>query len=420
MIKSIKRLIESDKQIIFIGSGSYFTDSMMFFKRHGFKLICIKLKEKTSWFDNYELFKSMGFDIIDDDKENSFLNKIKLTKHTLIFRGSYSGDAVQLQDSLKHICKRELEIFYALTKKNFDEKTGAKSVLSFCGDNIYQTQEYINWFAEKTQYVDLCTFDNDFIQNYVLTNIPSLASKRHVIAYFETPLSCFVNHNKSYKIEKNKFIALGRTLCSFDLDKYISIQKFPLHKGLANSVIKDIFCKIRYRTFAKFLNKRRFQMAGVAVLNRLKRERALFFKVYQKHAFGLSHFYNLFDVNPTDIVKDKDIFVYDKQIYSHIKESNLPDYDFVFPQIYALDNNASKDVTYLMHGIIPVIPHIEHSFYKELYNKKMAVLVRNVDDLQKLSLMSDEEIQKYRDNIYANKEMFVFEPVGKLLLDILK
>jgi hypothetical protein len=406
---------KTSKQVIFIGAGSYFTDSMMFFKKHGFKLICIELQEKAEWFDNYKLFESMGFEFIKDNKKNSFLNKIKLTKNTLIFRGSYSGDAPQFPEMLKRICKREMEIMYALTKKNFDEKTGAKAVLSFCGDNLYKTKKYIKWFSEKAKYVDLCTFDNDIIEKYVLKNIPSLSSKKHVVAYFETPLSEFVHHNQSNKFERNKFVALGRTICSFDVSKYVSIQKF---RKLAKTPIGNLFCKIKYKTSENFLNKSRLQMAGVSVLNELRSNRLLFFLVYSKNAFGLSHFYNLFDVEPSEIIKDKNIFDYDKQTYLTIEEKDNS--NFVLPQIYTLDNNASKDATYLMHGIIPVVPHIEHSFYKSLYDKKMAVLVRSTEDLKKLSSMSKKEIKDYRDNIYANKDLFTFETVGNIILNLLK
>ena len=128
----------------------------------------------------------------------------------------------------------------------------------------------------------------------------------------------------------------------------------------------------------------------------------------------MSHIYNLFDVNVTEVVEQKNLFDYKTANYIE-----CPNFDKPFPQVYALDNNASKDVSYLMMGIIPVIPHINHSFYKDLYEKKMAIWVRSIDDLKKLWSISQQEIQHYRDNIYANRQLFAFETIANKLLDSL-
>ena len=141
----------------------------------------------------------------------------------------------------------------------------------------------------------------------------------------------------------------------------------------------------------------------------------MFFKIYKEYAFGLSHIYNLFDVNVPEIIGQKNLFDYRTEHY--IKCRGFENY---FPQVYALDNNASKDVSYLMMGMIPVIPHISHSFYRELYEKKMAILVRSIEDLKKLSSISQKEIQYYRDNIYANRQLFAFETIANKLLDDLR
>ena len=106
----------TDKQVILIGGGSYFTDSFLFFKEQGFQLICIELEQTVSWFNNYKLLRSIGFEIIRDTPSSHYLDKIKLTPHTLIFRGSYSGDGPQFPDELKAMCKREMEIFYELSR----------------------------------------------------------------------------------------------------------------------------------------------------------------------------------------------------------------------------------------------------------------------------------------------------------------
>lgn len=179
----------SDKKVILIGFGSYFTDSLQFFKDKGFELICIQLTQKVDWFNNYELLKTIGFKFIRDEPTMSYIKDIELTPNTIILRGTYSGDGDQFPQEIKNICKREMEIFYEFSKINKLNKNGAKAILCFCGDNIYKTSEYINWFSEKSKYSNLLLFDNDLIKKYVTKNIPNLASKKSIIAYFETPLN---------------------------------------------------------------------------------------------------------------------------------------------------------------------------------------------------------------------------------------
>lgn len=86
---------------------------------------------------------------------------------------------------------------------------------------------------------------------------------------------------------------------------------------------------------------------------------------------------------------------------------------------YAFSNNPSKDVTYMMFGIIPLISHAEHSWYRTLLDKKMAILIKKKEDLRNVLTLSDKEIQEYRDNIYANRDLFTFDHVGDMLMKIL-
>ena len=71
-----------------------------------------------------------------------------------------------------------------------------------------------------------------------------------------------------------------------------------------------------------------------------------------------------------------------------------------------------------MNGIIPLISHTEHNLYKELINKKMAILIKDKDDLLKIKKMSKEEIQNYRNNIFNNRHLFTFDHVGQILIDL--
>jgi|GEM_PF-2659407 len=403
----------TDKQVILIGGGSYFTDSFLFFKEQGFQLICIELEQTVSWFNNYKLLRSIGFEIIRDTPSSHYLDKIKLTPHTLIFRGSYSGDGPQFPDELKSMCKREMEIFYELSRRNTLQHCGAKAILCFCGDNIYETAPYIDWFSEKSQYADLLLFDNDLIKKYVLTNIPMLHSKPNWVEYFETPLLRWVQHNTGTPIEKKRLMSLGRCICTFDVSKEVEVFALPSKTPIVTGIFQNLAYQWKYKTLHNFQGRTTFKLASVATYKHMQRDRKMFFMLYGNYAFGLSHIYNLFEVNPGELVDLNGAFDYKNATYIKSTVKKI----FV-PQTYALANNASKDVTYLMLGIIPIIPHIEHSFYKMLYEKKMAILVRNVQDLKHLSAYSDKEIQEYRNNIYANRHLFTFEKVGNRLIDL--
>ena len=88
-------------------------------------------------------------------------------------------------------------------------------------------------------------------------------------------------------------------------------------------------------------------------------------------------------------------------------------------QYYAFSNTPSKDVTYMMFGIIPLISHTEHSYYKTLVDKKMAILIKKKEDLKNVLSLSDKEIQEYRDNIYTNRDLFTFDHVGTVLMNLI-
>ena len=69
-----------------------------------------------------------------------------------------------------------------------------------------------------------------------------------------------------------------------------------------------------------------------------------------------------------------------------------------------------------MNGIIPLISHTEHNVYKEMVNKKMAILIKKTEDILNVLNMSNEEIQEYRDNIYKNRDLFTFDHVGEMII----
>ena len=86
---------------------------------------------------------------------------------------------------------------------------------------------------------------------------------------------------------------------------------------------------------------------------------------------------------------------------------------------YSFSNVPSKDITYLMYGIIPIISHNLHNVYMELINKKIAIQISNIKDIDKYLNMKEDDILEYRKNIYNNRDVFTFEKSGELLINLL-
>lgn len=52
--------------------------------------------------------------------------------------------------------------------------------------------------------------------------------------------------------------------------------------------------------------------------------------------------------------------------------------------------------------------------------RKMAILIKTPADIWAALNIPDTEIQEYRDNIYKYRELFTFDHVGKVLIDLVK
>jgi hypothetical protein len=244
----------------------------------------------------------------------------------------------------------------------------------------------------------------------------------------ETPLERFVHENKSKKTKK-VFLSLGRTLCSTAIDfpaKVVSyVNKHP---------------NFIFRVKEKLgIEQRQYSLAcgGLDVTeNTCKityRDRNLFFNRHKSIAFGLSHFYDAFKGSVEDFAKNKDIiFSLNGQHleYSDLNKFRNEGVDKYYPPkgwqpyevrqhwhaFFPFVTNPSKDVSYLMNGIIPLISHTENNLYKEFVDRKMAILIKNVSDFKGVLNMSKEDISKYRKNIYANRELFTFDHVANALI----
>ena len=244
----------------------------------------------------------------------------------------------------------------------------------------------------------------------------------------ETPLERFVNNNINDKIDKS-FISLGRILCSTKIDykdkaifygyyednsidrKYIDNIILGYQENLDYLIIKLFGIRLSIKKKRKVfpLNL----AGGTNDINKIYNDRKYFFTNYSHIAFGLSHSYDIFNNSIENFLRNKDFyFSLDGQnICSNILSPK--------EMYYAFINNPSKDVTYLMNGIIPLISHNLHNVYKEFIDKKMAILIKTEDDIENTLNISDYEILEYRENIYKNRHLFTFEKTADLLINLL-
>ena len=406
---------KTGKKLIFIGPGCWFIDSFRWFTQRGWKLIVLQTRCNTPWFfPNYLTFREIGAEIRTYNTQqelNELFVQLDLNASTLILGGgNYAGDAKALQE-LCQTSSEELEIFYQITAYNKQHKKGAVSVRYFNGDTAFASQQAAETFARKTRYADYLFFDNDLLREFVFSSVPALAKKPSFIYWLETPLKRFAGKPNLKKVDR-RFVQMGRNIASLFVDLPAPLLYFPLPR--LHSLKKRIH---------KFHNWRHglqdsYMLAGGVPLEKLDADRLSFQRGRSSLAFGLSHMYDTFSGGTEDFKKYKDFFFsLDGQRFA--LRPSFPGLD-TRHAAYQFVNNASKDASYLMSAIIPIISHTEHSLYKELVKRKMAVCVHTPKDLHKVMSMPDEEIFAYRRNIYENRELFTFDHTAERLVALLQ
>jgi GT2 family glycosyltransferase len=421
------------RKLVILGSMAWFADSFVYFREQGFLvyvLLPIEVYKPSIFSKNFDVFKELGFNIINYthvDSDTAF-KRLKLDKNTLIISGGNFGGSLDSLDGFRYLSLYELDMLHKISKYNHDNSLGAKVIRFFNGDIGWGSRLMADVFNEKIKYVDILLFDNDLLKEYVCANISSAKEKKHILGWLETPLERFVRENKSVKVKK-VFLALGRTLCSTVVNYPAKIVSY------VNKHPNFIF-----RVREKFgLEQRQYSLAcgGLDVAdNACKityRDRELFFDRHKSITFGLSHFFDTFKGSVENFGKYRNImFSLNGQ---HLEYSDLDKFanagvdKYCFPngwQPYGIHQhwhaffpfitNPSKDVSYLMNGIIPLISHTEHNLYKEFVNRKMAILIKDVTDFKRVLKMTKEDIFEYRKNIYKNRELFTFDHVADALM----
>lgn len=405
------------KKVILIGDTGYFPDSLIWFKEQGFEVTHVVLHNRLPWLKKTsDIFHDFGYNSISID-EIEHLYPL-LDKDTLVLSGNtFCGDVYSfVHDGAQPSTIERFEAIYNLSKYNSENSKGAKIVCYFCGDAGFGTQRMVDFFNEKIQYVDYLLFDNELLREFFLTNSEVARTKQILIGWLETPLKRFVLHNQG-KIQK-QIISLGRCISAFNdvlenNKNLFPIKFFPLKKPKKQ---KGFLSKIKtqiYLFYKKRVHQKAYSIAMEAGMKNLSKHRKRFLKHESMNAFGASHMYDTFYNANADFRKNKDFyFSLEGQMYAHnagaIKEVYYP---FI--------NNPNKEACYMMYGIIPLISNTENPYYKELLGKKMAILIEKPEDFKKVLEMSDEEIQQYRDNIYANQDVFTFDHVGEMLVKLL-
>lgn len=412
------------KKIILIGNQCWFADSFIYFIEKRFKGIVIKI-DGSGFHRNYYIFEKIGFQVI--DLQDFEIDKLGLDENTLVISDyNFGGDIKSIID--KPYSEKVLDIAYKISKYNKKNNCGAIVVRCINGDTGFGSIEKVNLFNEKIKYLDALIFDNSLLEEFVLKNIPNANNIKRYLGWMETPLERFVNNNINDKIDKS-FISLGRILCSTKIDYkdkaifYGYYEDNPIDRKYIDNIILGYQENLDYLIIKLFgirlsIKKKRkvFPLnlaGGTNDINKIYNDRKYFFTNYSHIAFGLSHQYDIFNNSIENFLRNKDFyFSLDGQnICSNILSPK--------EMYYAFINNPSKDVTYLMNGIIPLISHNLHNVYKEFIDKKMAILIKTEDDIENTLNISDYEILEYRENIYKNRHLFTFEKTADLLINLL-
>lgn len=399
-------------KIVLIGAGNYFADSLLFFHENGYEVVSISLPGTPGHLTrNCNLYSNLGFVVLEWQDSDEFIESLQLNEDSLILRGNFFGNTDALKFIHEH-AKQQLEVFHRITKFVEDNGTRAKSALYFCGDNAFIDESDREFFSKMTRYTSACLFDNDLIRDFVWQNVPALTAKTHFVTQFETPLKRFVQYNSHKPDPASAVLSVGRHISTSDLDEFFEIKRFPRKT--------NFFIKVAQEVLKRFFSRRpksRYNLAIADSIQELSEDRKRFHSDFAGHSFGLSYFYDLLEGN-YDFKKNKQLYFspdHQQQTFNVFNKTNGSKESH--PVYYQFINTPSKDITYLMLGLIPIISHTEHSFYKSLVDKKMAILVQSKEDFKKVCRMSADEITAYRKNIFDNSDMFTFEPTGELLLN---
>lgn len=394
----------------------WFADSFKYFIKKGFQLIVIKPELSVAHYEkNYKIFKALGGKIILCNSSNidNLIPQLNLNSNTLIFRSSYYGKSENLKKPIYKHSILELEIFYKLTKYNYENNCGSVSVTYFTGDVTFLDQDDISFYKEKTQYNDILIFPNKELKDYIFSNIPSLENQKLIYGHIVAPLKEYIRRREIKPADEKDYILLGRFLGNIENTEFIPVlqnTKYKIKYKFFKHIWNFIFGKIKY-----FQTSKKIVLSGGARYRRINKSRKEFF-ILNKKVFGLSHFYNRFNETQTfaDLISSKE------NCNEQIPIKCIPPgQNMLLPKYYQFVNVAAKDFSYLMFGIIPLIPLPANTFYKELVDKKMAIAIETLDDFKRLKTISDKEINCYYQNIYENRDLFCFETTANKILDYL-
>lgn len=399
-----------DRKLIWIGAGCWFPDSLLFFKEHGVDVVIVKTDRNVPHFSaNYGIYSQFGFKILPNEPDiiRNLCNC--MNERTLVVGGGYFGGDIPTLGITRGASLEELEILYQFARFNHQHDCGAKCLRYFNGDTGFGSEAMINMFERKIKWVDVLMFDNDLLRDFVLHNSGESRKKKCLLGYMESPLERFVIHNRS-KIER-RIISIGRCFSQFDFIRTNSLNLpitfYPLEKS--KNRIKNI---LNILLMKKIGRPNSYQLAGRQEnIKDILSDRSLFRKWEGNCAFGISHMHDIFHNSIQRFLSKRDYYWSLHGQYA----ANGP----MSPkeQYYAFVNNPSKDVAYMMFGIIPLIAHTENSYYKALVENRMALLIKEKEDLKKVCSLPNEKIQEYRDNIYENRHLFTFDHTARLLLE---
>lgn len=395
------------KKIVIVGSGEWLVDSFLYFKELGYEIIVLKKEALVAFRPNYKILKNIGCKIINIKKYNfsKLIKIINMDHETIFIRMSLLYYNTNFYDSCSFISE-ELNLYTKLAQYNREKNYNAKFVHYFTGDSCLSHKVVHELFCKVAPFIDITVFNNEEIRNYILNRVPVLKNTQQIIGHIVAPLQRYVKRRIiSENNATHKFLLLGRFVGRKEYLTDLNIIDNPIRK-VRHKILKRIFNLFFYK-FKYYTTKKQFTLSGHNNFYHILASRKEFFD-FNTAIFGLSNFYNALD--------DKSNINSDFLAEENISEFITIDKETV-PFYYRYTNVSAKDYSYLMFGIIPVIPKAYNSFYRELVNKKMAIEIENIKDFDKVKNMPLSELQQYCDNIYKNREIFCFEKTANAIVN---
>lgn len=367
------------KILILIGPFAGYADSFGIFSEHGYKVFVKVISTLPCFEHNYEVFKELGFTLALSDEElvgevKNYVEGDSVGSSMIISGTEFYGDDIYNFDVSP--CTQELESYQSISKQLKKSGIPLLSVRFSCGETFFTSRERAQEFESLNQHTDAFVTHNPVTSYYIKHHCPSLANKLFLNRPIHSPLRRYTRTFLQKNIEK-RYLLLGRRASTAFPKRTMPVDEYS------------------YLTNPLYL-------ATSANLKGLQENRRKAMKELSSHALGIGHFYDFFENDKASL----DEIIKDGSLPQSIAYGGAKDYNL--PRIFRSANVAGKVITYLMLGIVPLIPNDPTNlFHQMLIRNQMAI---PVESSGKYSDISAQQLLNMRMRILSGVDLFTFDP----------